>query len=77
MAPKLSESCPKVIGTFLIISEVFRRLPKISEEKSENVRLYIKDKQFIHHFNKAKKLKSMLYLLQCKNVIFLSEKKPL
>ena len=36
-APKLSESSPKSIRMFPIISEDFRRLPKISEENSENV----------------------------------------
>ena len=36
-APKLAESCPKVIWTFPIICEEFRRLPKISGEKSENI----------------------------------------
>ena len=34
--PKLSESKPKIIRTFPIISEDFRSLPKISEENSEN-----------------------------------------
>ena len=46
-APKLSESSPKSIRMFPIISEDFRRLPKISEENSENV-LTIYQGQTVH-----------------------------
>ena len=75
-APKLSESSPKIIRTFRIIFEDFRRLPKISEENSENVST-IYQGQTVHSSLKQGKdfsKRDVIDVFTCERYIFYSVK---
>ena len=60
---KGSKIVGKLFEVHLNISDHFRRFPV---RNPKIFRLHTKDKQFIHHFNKAKRFKRVSYLLQCK-----------
>ena len=75
-ASKLSESSPKIIRRFPIISEDFRRLPNISEENSENVST-IYQGQTVHSSLKQGKdvgKRDVIDRFTCERYIFFSAK---
>ena len=73
---KLSESSPKIIRTFPIISEDFRRLPKISEANCENVWTSYQE-QTVHSSLKQGKdvnKRDVIDIFTCERYIFYSVK---
>ena len=76
-APKLSQSSPKIIRTFPIISEDFRRLPKISEENSENFSTIYQGQTVHSSQGKDVSKRDVVDTFTCERYIFYSVKTEL